>query len=267
MLDKIKQEDCERFAGKYCQGLPGFNKAVFLNEVVHLKRMHRGAKNTTANYPEYARLQQRWYDSLAKSEPDFSVYNDIAILPDIWTCWALYSRMYLKSFITRECEGQKMIHTFGKVMNILDIGNGIGYSSAALTHLFPFANVFGYNIKDPMQWKICEQVAEDHDFFMVSDLDEVPEVDLLFASEYFEHYDSPIDHLKEVLMKVNPRNIIVANSFGTHSVGHFTQYAYKNGVLSGRETTKTFNIFLKDFGYKKMKTTCWNDRPSFWQRK
>lgn len=264
MLNKIGKSDIVEFANKYCYGLKGLNKTRFIQETLGLKRQIRG---TDAQTPEHQKLLDAWNDSLNDNDPDYSVYSQYAILQDIWACWSMYSRAHLKSLSAKKCGDVSVLEALGEVNSILDIGNGIGYSTAALKQLFPLADVVGYNVIDSFQYKICERVAVDYHFAMTGDLEDVGHVDLLFASEYFEHYEYPVEHLEEVIELTEPRNIIVANSFGTEAIGHFAHYKYKNSVLTFRQIRKAFSDFLKDNNYVKQNTTCWNDRPHFWQRR
>lgn len=86
-------------------------------------------------------------------------------------------------------------------------------------------------------------------------------IDLVFASEYFEHIEKPVEHLIDVLNAVSPKYLVIANSFGTTSVGHFF-----SDKRAGRQVSRVFNAALREHGYEKVKTKCWNDRPTFWKR-
>lgn len=264
MLNKITNKDIQFFVDRYCSDIKGFNKDQFVHETIELKRRIRGAKNT--DVPVCDAIMERWYKSLNDRNPDYGVYSDVSVLQDVWACWAMYSRAYLKALPTRIVKStqKNIMDSFGKVSSILDIGNGIGYSTATLSQLFPKAKVFGYNVKGSFQYKICSKVAADYRFTMIDNIRYVKNIDLLFASEYFEHFEEPIKHLSEVIKLLKPKNIVVANSFGTKSIGHFDSYILNGIVIGPRQTRREFNMFLKINNYKKHKTNCWNDRPAFW---
>lgn len=59
-----------------------------------------------------------------------------------------------------------------------------------------------------------------------------------FASEYFEHHELPVKHLIELLEVSHPRLLVIANSFGARSIGHFDSYYDENGnFVSGVGST------------------------------
>lgn len=263
MLSKIGKDAIIEFADTFCTEIEGFDRETFINETMALKQRVRGKD---VQVPVCDAIMQRWYNSLEIGQPDFSVYEDVNVLQDVWACWSMYSRTYLREIMKRESNGIPIIESMGNVRCILDIGNGIGYSTAALTEIFPDAHVHGFNVKDSFQYKICEKVGKQYGFKMHHDIEKLGNVSLLLASEYFEHYYDPVEHLEKVIDITAPRNIIMANSFGTQSIGHFIEYSYGNKVVSAREINKIFNKKLVDLGYKKRQTTCWNNRPMFWQK-
>jgi len=268
VINKIKVKDAKEFSEKYCLNLKGFNKDIFIEEIKELKNniKFHNLKNSNAIY--YRKLLDRWYFSIDKrsTEPDYNVYLDILLLPEIWVCWILFSRNYIRYLNVKISNGKILKDNFGNVNRILDIGNGIGYSTAALKEMFPKAEVLGYNIKNSFQDKICKLVAKDYNFKMKYNLKNIGKVDLLFASEYFEHFEEPIKHLDEVLKFTNPENIIVANSFGTEAIGHFKMYKFDKLYFKGSIISRYFNRFLCSRRYIKQVTNCWNNRPQYWKK-
>ena len=91
-------------------------------------------------------------------------------------------------------------------------------------------------------------------------------IDLVFASDYFEHFESPIKHLNEVL-KVNPKLIVVANSFGSVSVGHFNIYPFAKTNAQAVDISngffKVFSILSKTSLLFVRASSCPNKRKSF----
>ena len=217
--------------------------ALTLAAVAYYK--HRGQES-----PLIKSQEQRWYESLAAGAPDFSIYNEP--LSNLWACWRVYSRRYLKELIKKE------VFSNIKVSSVVDLGCGCGYSTATLKELLPDAEVFGTELPDSQQWRFAEQLGKERGFSLVHNVQELNRhIDLVFASEYFEHFANPIAHLLSILEDCTPKFLIVANSFNTHAAGHFIL-----SPLIGRE----FNRTLKRYGYNKMRFGIWNDKPACWYK-
>ena len=90
--------------------------------------------------------------------------------------------------------------------------------------------------------------------------------DLIFASEYFEHFEKPIEHLSDVLRNIDPRYMLIANTFNGKAVGHFNSYVHHNKKYDGKTISKMFNDTLRQHGYEKIETNCWNNRPNYWKK-
>ena len=135
-----------------------------------------------------------------------------------------------------------------------------------MKQVFPNSKVYGTNLETSNQYEVCKYMAKQHDWKIVPSIDYIPIVDLVFASEYFEHFENPINHLEDIL-KLNPKYFIIANSFSSKSVGHFDIYYNKNSQqVLGKKYGKVFNSYLRTKGYYKVNTSCYNDRPSYWKR-
>lgn len=215
-------------------------------------------------------LENRWYASLEAGTPDYSVYDDDFFISDVWACWITYSRKYLLSLIaggmlTDGGSIQQMIAPH--VTSVVDLGCGFGYTTAGLKELFPAASVYGTNIEGTLQFKVGSYVGKGAGFTIVPEIKAIDGgTDLVFASEYFEHIQRPIDHLNEVLVVGRPKYLILANAFGSRSVGHFNEYLVGDGAVSNKLIGRMFNGVLRDAGYSLAKTKLWNNRPSFWVR-
>lgn len=204
-------------------------------------------------------LEQRWYASLKTGTPDYSVYADPYFLSDVWACWVVYSRRYLR-------EIQKLLHCFSDCTRVGDLGCSFGYTTAALKEMFPQADVYGTNVDGP-QFDVAMDVGRTRGFKIVSSCQE--DTDLIFASEYFEHFQRPLEHLREVLETCRPKYLIVANAFGALSIGHFNTYLDAGDLLGYREISsrsigRQFNKELRSRGYKQVETGFWNNRPAVW---
>jgi len=224
-------------------------------------------------------LSERWYNSLDK-EPDYSVYSDDRYIMDTWACWIIYSRSYLKSilksssWIKTETEEKSLMELFNKigVNKVVDLGNGFGYTTIALQEIFPEAKVYGTNLKDTEQYKFCELLFKEYkenknyNISLMETYKNINDVDLIFASEYFEHIIDSIEHLEDVIKHTNPKIMLVANSYNTIGIGHFLEYDHKDKKIPAKQMSKLFSKTMKDNNYTKIKTKLWNNTPNVWIR-
>lgn len=219
-----------------------------------------------------------WYDSIrryriddARREPDYSIYARDEYLVEAWSCWQSYSRMYVKALAKPNALfEQSVFDALSERPVIVDLGNGLGFTSVALKQLAPQASVIATNVSPSLQYDIANALSNTYDFTMTSDLQSISKpVDLVFASEYFEHFEKPIDHLNEVIETLNPKFLALANAFNTQAIGHFTHYAvedFYNEETDGRTVSNLFNKRLRQHGYKMIDTKIWNQRPVIWQK-
>lgn len=242
------------------------------DEALAAVRYYRGSKQARSFMRGTQRLEKQWYSSLPK-EPDYSVYSGTEILPDLWACWVVYSREYLRimqnprTILNKDLQGyHSVVQEIGRPTTIADLGCGIGYTSAALTQMFPEAKVYATNLEGTAQFQVCKKMAEAYSFDLLPDVALLPQIDCVFASEYFEHFEKPIAHLREVLA-TNPKYLILANAFSSRSLGHFKHYDIGGIWLDGHSVGRAFNDFLRSSGYEKVPTSCWNDRPTVWVKK
>lgn len=216
-------------------------------------------------------LFDKWYESLPEN-PDYSVYEKQQYIAELWACWAYYSKNHLKniqkpkSFIEDSITNQHMDSQL-----VVDLGCGFGHTTTALKQVFTQSKVVGTNIEGTLQMKVAKTMAADYDFSMVGDIRDIDgKADLIFASEYFEHFEKPLDHLDEVISVLQPKALLIANSFGPKAIGHFSDYQVKINELfdyhpmSAKETGKLFNSTMKSYGYQRMNTKLWNDHVIYW---
>ena len=219
------------------------------------------------SFKTFQYLEDCWYQSLEKGNPNYAIYDDKYIISDIWACWVIFSRGYLLSIADkRSLFDHSIVSDIGEIKSIVDLGCGFGYTTAGLKELFPEAKVYGTNFEGGYQWNLAKHFSKKYDFSLVSSIQNLnQQIDLVFASEYFEHIENAISHLNDVLEICKPKALIIANSFGTKSIGHFINHSYDNNSFDGKTTSKLFNDFLKSKGYTRMKTKCWNNRPTYWK--
>jgi SAM-dependent methyltransferase len=215
-----------------------------------------------------SKLEKQWYESLEKSNPDYSVYSYMDYYVDVWCCWVMYSRSYIK--VLQSNNTLLKYNTTKSIVDVLstesksviDLGCGVGYSTAGLKEIFPNNSVYGYNIGGTHQYKFNEFLANKYGFSMTDDYTKIGQIDTVFASEYFEHFERPMEHLEHVVKTLNPTHLIIANSFNTKSIGHFIDYKHENEVINQKYISKRFNKRLKELGYVKLKPKIFNNKPS-----
>jgi SAM-dependent methyltransferase len=229
---------------------------------LELVAFYSGNKNF--QYVKKNPLENHWYASLDKGKPDYSVYDNEIYISDVWACWVVYSRKYLRD-IKKPQNGIMQNHK--QIKKIIDIGCGFGYTTLALKQIFSYAEVIGTNLENTTQIKVGREIGSEYGFRIESDYDKLgKDTDLIFASEYFEHFEEPIEHLLEVIDKTNAKAFLFANAFGTKSIGHFHKYIINGEKVEGKKVSRIFHAKLKSLGYKRMETKIWNNRPDYWKR-
>lgn len=272
-IDKVKSADAADFVSMLERlGLID-NPEGILDDITHSIRHLKGSKAHREATVAFRDLENRWYESLASGSPDYSIYDGVAYLVESWVCWKVYSREYLKSIFTtgflKNSNGDKTVRMFdyiGHVNTVVDLGCGIGYTTAALKEAYPSAWVVGTNVVGSNQWKVCNEISNTCGFDMKERLADIGEVDMVFASEYFEHFQAPIDHLVDVIETLRPKHILFANTFTANSPGHFNEYMVGGRLIDRRKVSRLFSKTLNEYGYVKRTTSCWNSRPTYFER-
>ncbi|MFA5934956.1 MAG: class I SAM-dependent methyltransferase [Candidatus Paceibacterota bacterium] len=265
LLDKIGKEALIEYL-EVCSKWVNFDKDIAFSLAINAIKYYQGNKSVRDSLRILQEAEVKWYKSLESNEPDYSVYNDTYYLSDLWACWVIYSRSYSLSINSiKSLEGKSIIQDMKNINTVVDLGCGFGYTTGALKEYFPTADVFGTNLEDTDQFKIAKEFGKKYNFQIIPNLQKIKEVDLMFASEYFEHIERPIEHLLSIL-KTNPRYLIIANAFNAISVGHFKNYWHGRASYAGKEISKLFNNTLRLHGFEKVKTTLWNNRPTYWRK-
>lgn len=263
IFDAYKTTDLHEFVERW-SALEDINKTHAMTLAQEALAYYSGSKTARQDRRPFQELEARWYRSLACGAPDYSVYGERYFLSDIWACWVLYSRKYLLSI------DKKMRALLPPVCSVADLGNGFGYTTAGLKELFPSADVFGTNFEGGIQWRFAERVGAERGFSLAPNIQALSRhVSLVFASEYFEHIENPVEHLNDIVTSTRPCAFVLANAFGTESVGHFVEYTHSSPLgmahkLDGKATSRAFGKALREHGYTKAETGCWNDRPALW---
>lgn len=250
-LNKISKNDLIEFA-EICDSLFKIDKESFIEEALTIcDWKNKGLPKINQE------IQDRWYKSLQNDSPDYSIYNEIYYLANTWACWKLYSRQYLKSIFSN-----KYFEEIKNSKKVIDVGCGIGYSTKALGDLFPEATVFCTNLENTIQWDICNY----KELNIYPDSWEIGKVDLIVAFEYFEHFENPTEHLNYLVEVNKPDYFLIANSFGTTSIGHFNHQIYNGTKVLSKRFGRIFNQELRKLGYSQLKTGIFNNKPSLWKR-
>ena len=247
LINKKPKELEKLFLRKYGELFPNIDLDYAKELIKEVKKDYTNAKYQNL-------LEKRWY-----KDTDFTVYDDDYYFTDLWFCFLEYSRKYLKSLI-------KYKEIVRNPSSILDLGCGIGYTTAFLKQIFPEAKVYGSNIANTKQFKFCQAISKKYNFEVVSDIYQFGRVDLIFASEYFEHIEKPLEHLEIITYKLSPKVLVLANSFNTKSVGHFLVYKDREDSISQKKMSRMFNECLRGLGYKRVKAGFWNNRPAVWSK-
>ncbi len=228
-------------------------------------RRHKGISLSKLIYiSEFIQLEDKWYRSLEKGKPDYSIYAHPLYFSELWICWIIYSRKYLKIIqLDNSLSNQSIVSDIQDCKSVLDLGCGVGFTTQALTEIFKEAIIIGTNLSNTPQFRLAKERSKLYRFIVQ---EKFREADLIFASEYFEHIENPIEHLIEVLIICKPKYLLLANSFNTKALGHFIYYKYNKQLYTGSEISRIFNKILHTYGYLKVKTNCWNNRPSYWKR-
>lgn len=270
-LKNITEDDFRKTYTELNKELQGGNKNIpilddnidiFLNDykkIDHSIDINKAKKIINDYYQksEYSKkMLKKWYKSLYNKKPDYSIYKDKYYFTDIYYCWKKYSSKYLNQI-------NSIKNKFKNVNVVLDVGNGIGYSTIKLKEIFKNAIVYGLNLKNSYQYKFNELNSKKYDYKLISNINELNKVDLIFASEFFEHIENPIEYLLN-LLKMKPKYLIIANSFNTYSIGHFNTYIVDGKKIDQTKISRIFNDTLKKHNYLYMNTGFWNNKPQVW---
>lgn len=256
LSDNIKKQR-EDFVAEYVAMFPDIDAAKALALIKSNEHFHF--------------LTEKWYDLLLNHslEEAYEVYNDDYYFTDMWNCYQTYSRSYLRNMYELKVNNntQSIIEYFGDIRTVVDIGCGCGITTTALTKMFPSAKIWGINLKGTKQWKFCEQRAQQNNFSMVENIDDISDpIDFIFASEYFEHILDPVTHIRDIVSKHSPKYFVIANAFNTHSIGHFNTYQVEGvGPVDQSKISRMFLRELKQLGYSKVKTSLFNGRPAVYE--
>jgi len=236
------------------------------NITLNFIKKHDGAEVNDPDIQEMLDLQKIWYDSLETNDPAYSVYSSPYYFCEVWLCWVKYSRRYIKDISKKDSLFDKsIVDDIRGISTIMDLGCGFGYTTVGFKETFPECKVYGTNIEGSSQYKMATELGNQYDFSIIQDYTNTKS-DLIFASEYFEHFQRPIEHLLDIIKHCEPKYFLIANAFTARAIGHFNEYYYKNITYTGKDMSRLFNETLRVYGYEKVHTSCWNNRPNYWKK-
>lgn len=216
----------------------------------------------------YQEIENIWYESLRRWEPDYGIYCMDNYIAELFACWNVYSIKIIK-FLSqiKPVTGTSIKQDLSGIKTIVDLWCGLWFTTAWLKETFPDATVFGIEFPDGFQFKFASKIWPRFWFSMKGDIHDIwTTADLILASEYFEHILDPISHLEDIIHTLKPKAIITANAFWVRAAWHFIDHNVKWHIISGKEIWKVFRKRMRELWYEKQKTWFWNDRPNYWTR-
>lgn len=258
-LHKNKREDFREFLESYSTILD-FDVEEMYEAGERWLRAFKADETT----PEYDALLAKWLNS---NRTDFSVYDDLHYVLDSWTSWALYSSRALH-LINKRASDKKEVYLldFLSRTSALDLGAGHGYSTVAMSEILPNATVTATQLEGTHQIEFARKLFESKPRLAIqTEKDPYQKTDIIFASEYFEHFDRPIHHLDEI-MAADPDYLVTGNTFTVpDAVGHFEKFYNRDEVeMTGKEMGGHFARQVRKMGYKNQVIRFWNTTPCFW---
>lgn len=210
----------------------------------------------------FNRLTDLWYKKLSEGNTTeaYSLYNDDYYFTDLLLCYRKYSRIGIRNL-------SKLSYLNPSV--IVDLGCGLGLSTSLLKTYYKEAIIYGTNLENTKQWKYASSMAITNGWYLIDDISTIKystQNTLIFASEYFEHFENPIAHLDYIINILTPKYIAVGNAFSAVALGHFNdRYKIGNLQLSSRQISKLFNNKMKDYGYT-IAHRFYNSKPVLWMK-
>lgn len=259
MLKELSIKEQYKLFVETCNKLFGIKEDYIKETVDYLKKTVYSHKNNTGKNKEV----DLWYENLKNNIIDYSVYKDKFYLIEAWMSYKFWSR----SYINRIAKQTEFVNFLKNYKTICDLGNGIGFSTILLSDIFQDQLITGTNFKDSDQMKFCKSLVTNIKNIKLEDnIENLGKQDILFASEYFEHFQDPICHINQLIEICDPEVIIMANAFNVRALGHFDEYLDCYNAQNKINYTKYNKYFLNNLrskGYRKYdKKMFFNDRPS-----
>ena len=214
-----------------------------------------------------------WMESVqdGNEKPAYWIYGEPLYLSEVFVCWRKYSKKYCR-FLKKLDDKVDLFSDLrqGGANSVVDLGCGMGFSTVALKKMFPSSKVYGTNLGGTFQYKVNKRIFDCEGIGLVDGNLNVPEgeLGLVFASEFFEHLDKPLDFLLAFIAKHYPKWMVFANTFSVpDAIGHFRKYDIDGKMVEGKKVGRIFNKTLRSLGYEKVETGFFNGRPAVFKRK
>lgn len=186
-------------------------------------------------------------------------------------CLNIFRHIY--EYKEKELIDRRVYSTFNNPNKVIDLGAGIGVSTLDMKRdLFPYAKVYYHNLTG-QQWDFAKKLFASNkiNVKMVQDYSDVGATDIVFAFDYFEHFQSPMKELDRVLTSLKPKYIMETTDFTHAFIGHFPEYNVllrDEEFIAHRKTRAYFSAFLEANGYllHSVSKTFWNGEPRIWER-
>ena len=196
----------------------------------------------------------KWYKSLEDGDPDYDIYKSSFFLVAGMYCYIKYTRNYIKQLYKNKITNEIL----SSCKTIVDVGNGTGHSTKALSECFENVEVCGTNINPSYQYQ--------HNQYLQNKMIELSnqQIDCFIFFEFMEHIYNPIEYINNIIQVHKPKVLVFANSFNTRCIGHFKEYDCYGTIIDQKKISRRFNEKLRQLGYKQIKAGLWNNRPSVW---
>ena len=198
-----------------------------------------------------------WYRGLDAGRPDLdAVYASPRAVAHGWVCWE-ESRPYVRKYLRAVPVPPR---------SLVDAGAGLGLFAASLARYKVRARAT--NAPGCVHRTAAERLlAEMRSKVRFVEPGEEGRAELLAALEYLEHFPAPVRELGRLLDRVRPRGVLLANSFGVLSAGHYRTFEVPgNPAASAREASRAVSTLLRDAGFRRLPIQAWNGKPQLWGR-
>jgi 2-polyprenyl-3-methyl-5-hydroxy-6-metoxy-1,4-benzoquinol methylase len=203
----------------------------------------------------------------------FLHYNDIEYVLACLFFYKISCRSYInilknrKRLFERKMIDEQTCNDWNNTNSIIDLGAGIGLSTFDLSEEFINSEIYYHNLKGN-QFDFAEKLLKDTKVELIENYDNIGNIDIILAFDYFEHFENPIEELRNVIEKLQPKYIIESSDFSHAFIGHYENYIYNNERIHHKKFKKIFNTEIEKY-YKlhPVSDYCWNKEPRVWVKK
>jgi SAM-dependent methyltransferase len=137
-----------------------------------------------------------------------------------------------------------------KRTSAIDLGAGCGLSTQKLALYLPKVV---YNNFSARQLAVALSLGLKQKIIAADCCDIRQHFDIIFAFEFFEHFQKPLKAFELIVKNIKPKMIFMQNSFGAFGYGHFKEYEINGKIYSNKTAGAAFNEALKKLGYTLIK--------------